>query len=63
MSEGEVKNCPKCGGQTEKRYLQGYGGAYKLLTESDSFWFPGKREKVVAFVCQKCGFIELYKEM
>ena len=60
MSEGEVKKkCPKCGGETKRRYIYSTG----LLSDSDSLWFPGKRDRVIAFVCQKCGFIELYKEM
>ena len=64
MSEGEVKKkCPKCGGETKRQYLRDYYSRRGLLSDSDSVWFPGKRDKVIAFVCQKCGFIELYKEM
>jgi predicted nucleic-acid-binding Zn-ribbon protein len=61
-SKSEVSKCPKCGGETKRRHLSGYYST-GLLSDSDSFWFPGKRDKVIAFVCQKCGFIELYQEM
>lgn len=63
LSKSEVKKCPKCGGETKRRHLSSARTRIGLLSDSDSFWFPGKRDKVIAFVCQKCGFIELYKKM
>ena len=59
----EAKKCPKCGGEMEMRFLAGFGYASKLLSVSDGTWLPGKREKVIAFACKECGFIELFKEM
>lgn len=64
MSEKEVKNCPKCGGEMERRSLrEGRGGWFITLSQSESLWRVGKHEKVLAFACQRCGFVELYKEM
>jgi len=59
----EIKKCPKCSGEMEMRFLAGYGYACKLLSTSDGMWLTGKREKVLAFACKECGFIELYREM
>jgi len=64
MSEKEVKNCPKCGGEMERRRLrEGRGGWFIILSQSESLWSVGKHEKVLAYACQKCGFVELCKEM
>jgi predicted nucleic-acid-binding Zn-ribbon protein len=57
----EVKKCPKCGGEMAKGKLRGSGGAYISFDKSGSFWLP-QGEKVVAFRCQKCQYIELYRE-
>lgn len=61
MSEKEVGKCPKCGGEREIRYLRILKYPGGLLRERDSMWDPGKIEKAIAYVCQKCDFIEFYR--
>jgi len=49
----EVKKCPKCGGEMKKTELTrppSLGG----------FWKP---KRIIPYVCQECGYIEIYKEM
>lgn len=46
MSETEVKKCPKCSGQMERRALRAGGGGYFVeLSDSESVWKMGKHEK------------------
>jgi predicted nucleic-acid-binding Zn-ribbon protein len=54
----ETKTCPKCGStmQSEK-HLQALGSEIELVSKSA---FMGDRVKV--HCCEKCGFIELYRE-
>jgi len=49
----EVKKCPKCGGEMEKG---------ELLPRSTlgGFWKP---KRILPYVCKRCGYIELYREM
>jgi len=64
MSEKEVKNCPKCGGEMEEG---------ERITSFGRGWFPqavkfAKKmdiygDKIVPFYCKNCGYVELYKEM
>ena len=58
----EAKKCPKCSGEMEKRYVRGYARASVHLDKSDSFWLPDIAERVIAYVCQECDYIELYAE-
>ena len=54
--------CPKCGGEMEKGRLRDKRRyTYVGFDKSGGFWFP-QIKTVVAFRCQKCGFIELYGE-
>jgi len=58
MSESEVKQCPKCGGEMgEGKYVSGYGAA-RLVKHRDL-----RGDKIIPFYCKNCGFIELYKKM
>jgi predicted nucleic-acid-binding Zn-ribbon protein len=61
VSESEVKNCPKCGGDMERG---------KSLTELTRFWVDSvhlakrgdlRGDKIIPFYCKSCGYIELYK--
>ena len=64
MSEGEVKKCPKCGGQMERRTLRVGGGGYFVeLSDSESVWKMGKHHRIVGFLCQECSFVELYRDV
>jgi predicted nucleic-acid-binding Zn-ribbon protein len=57
MSEKEVRKCPKCDGEMEKgKGLAGYGFV-RYAKKGDL-----RGDKILAFHCEKCGFIELYKE-
>jgi len=64
MSESEVKKCPKCSGQMERRVLRVGGGGYFVeLSDSESVWKMGKHDRINGFLCRECGFVELYKQM
>jgi len=56
---GEVKKCLKCNGEMVR------GEFLKNLPKVIVFPKEGKRsfERVIPFCCQKCGFMEIYKEM
>ena len=64
MSEKEVKNCPKCGGEMEEG---------ERITSFARGWIPQavtfakkidiRGDKIIPFYCKKCGYIELYKKM
>jgi len=62
MSESEIKKCPKCGGEMREGKLRGAAGVYIRFDTSGSWLFPSY-ESFEGFMCQKCGFIEFYKEM
>jgi predicted nucleic-acid-binding Zn-ribbon protein len=54
MSEKEAKKCPKCGGEMM------YGDVSRdvhILKQGDLVG-----DKLYAFFCRGCGFVELYKE-
>ncbi len=60
----EVDKCPKCGGERQIRFLRvGGGGNFIELSDSESVWKWGKRDKIVAMMCQKCGSVELCRDM
>lgn len=60
----EIEKCPKCGGERQKRFLRvGGGGNLIQLSDSESVWKMGKRDKIVALLCQKCGYVEFYLDM
>jgi len=60
----EVKKCPKCGGEMERRTLRAGGGGYFVeLSDSESVWRIGKHDRVVGFLCHECGFVELYRDV
>ena len=60
----DVDKCPKCGGERQRRFLRASGGgAFIELSDSESVWKWGNREKIVAFTCQKCGSVELFRDM
>jgi len=64
MSETEVRKCPKCGSQMERRALRAGGGGYFVeLSDSESVWKMGKHDRIGGFMCQECGFVELYRQM
>jgi len=52
-----IKECPRCGGETEKGYLRAgfYPGEGPIFN-------PLKREAVRAYRCKNCGYIVLYSE-
>jgi len=62
MGEGEVKKCPKCGGEMEKGARLTFHGrwpipeAVTLAKEGD---FYG--DKIIPFYCRNCWYIELCK--
>jgi len=59
----EVDKCPKCGGERQRRFLRvGGGGSFIELSDSESVWKWGKRDRIVAFMCQKCGSVELCRD-
>lgn len=54
----ETESCPKCGSNMqEDKHLQSLGSETELVSENG---FLG--DKVRVFYCEKCGFIELYRE-
>jgi len=54
----EVKECPKCGGEVVKGEVRTYGGVFSLRKLKDIVG-----DRIQAFYCRNCGYIELYKEM
>jgi len=50
----EQDKCPKCGGEMKPGSL---GLNFRILKPGDLSGDPA-----VAFYCQECGFVELYKE-
>jgi len=55
----DVKKCPKCGGEMEIGHLS---SAY-YWRHGKSMWTTEIGERVFAYKCKNCGYIELYKEM
>lgn len=56
--------CPKCGGLMVRRTLRAGGGGYFVeLSDSESVWRMGKHDRIVGFMCQECGFVELYRDL
>ncbi len=58
MTDSEVKQCPKCGGEMDIGYLW-----------DAPYWRCGKSllrlgfgTRVFAYRCKNCGYIELYAE-
>ena len=54
MSREQVGKCPKCGGEMKPARIP---TNFRILKSNDWYGDPA-----VAFYCQDCGFIELYKE-
>ena len=59
--------CPKCGGHMEKGLIVTQGGVVGARGgqgENVSQWWNtvGNKPKIIAYSCQKCGFIESYVE-
>jgi len=60
----EIKKCPKCSGKMKPREPAGGAGewAFKFrLKKLETNDFLG--DKIHAFYCEDCGYIEFYKEM
>ena len=57
--ETEEKKCAKCGGLTTAGVLNSYGGGVKW-DKHGTWWWSGQR--IVAYKCEKCKYIELYTE-
>jgi len=55
-SESQFEKCPKCGGEMNYGSISPSGG-FRILKHGDL-----QGDKVYAFYCRDCGFIELYKE-
>jgi predicted nucleic-acid-binding Zn-ribbon protein len=58
MRESEVKKCPKCGGTMTPGIL-----SITVLLGWEINWRKKVRrlgEKIVAFRCTACGYVELY---
>ena len=53
----EVKKCPKCDGDMKKGFRL---GSYTEITVAKEGEIVG--DYIDVFMCQNCGFIELYKE-
>ena len=58
MSENEVKECPKCGGNMEIGYLP---GAFSWSAGA-SLWSIKKPLRIFAYRCENCGYVEFYTE-
>ena len=60
---GDVKKCPKC----DEDIVEGMDLAvrYSLRDMSVSFRKKGDwlGDRVTPYLCKKCGFVELYKEI
>jgi predicted nucleic-acid-binding Zn-ribbon protein len=56
MSEKEAMKCPKCGGEMKYGEIASYGGI-RIRKQGDL-----SGDRINAFYCQNCGFIEFYKE-
>ncbi len=54
----EVNKCPKCGGTMAKGRGLGSWGGVTFAKKDD--WFG---DKIMAYYCINCGYIELFKEM
>ena len=53
MSEGLAEGkCPKCGGSNVKKE--------EMVLHGESGVWSFKSTEVIAFICNKCGFMELY---
>ena len=60
----EVRKCPKCGGDMDRRALRVGGGGYFVeLSDSESVWKMGKHDRIAGYLCQECVFVELYRQM
>jgi len=60
----EVKKCPKCGGEMEKGSLFGASGSliqWSNKTSGRIDWGFGERKSISAFLCENCGYVEIYK--
>jgi predicted nucleic-acid-binding Zn-ribbon protein len=54
----ESKTCPKCGSNMQgDRQLRGLTGEVELVPEGG---YLG--DKIRAFYCESCGYLELYRE-
>ena len=60
MSGSELKKCPKCGGEMDKGRLRSYAGIDVGVCK---LGWTVRTQKIDAFACHKCGYLELYKEM
>jgi predicted nucleic-acid-binding Zn-ribbon protein len=54
---GDVKKCPKCGGEMVTGVLSVAGIAYEINWRVRSLSLG---EKIVAYRCRQCGYAELY---
>lgn len=54
MNEGEVAECPKCGGKMESGEVR---ADFRILKQGDLYG-----DRTHALYCRDCGFVELYKE-
>jgi len=53
-SESQAEICPKCGGEMKSGSVT---ASFRVLKPGDL-----QGDKLYAFYCRDCGFIELYKE-
>jgi predicted nucleic-acid-binding Zn-ribbon protein len=64
MSVNEAKKCPKCGGTMTKGKLLARENpiAHRDVVFEEAFQRKLMTEKkwIVAFACEKCGFVETY---
>lgn len=56
MSESEVGNCPKCGGEMEIGHLP---GAFSW-SAGKSLWSIKESSRIFAYKCKNCGYVEFY---
>jgi predicted nucleic-acid-binding Zn-ribbon protein len=53
----DSKTCPKCGSPMQgDRHLQELGSEVELVTDNGY-----RGDKLKAFYCDKCGYVELYR--
>jgi predicted nucleic-acid-binding Zn-ribbon protein len=59
---GEVKKCPKCGGEMESGVIKGYmAPVWFESAEVKGMLGFGKNSAVIVYSCKLCGYIEMYR--
>jgi predicted nucleic-acid-binding Zn-ribbon protein len=56
LTPNSIKKCPKCGTEMKPAHVVSHGRV-RLIKSGDLLG-----DYIVSFVCEKCGYIELYNE-